>query len=88
MGGVRDDATGAALNGVTVEIVDDAGIVLVTTVTAGGQFLTLDLPTGTYSVRAKNALGYVDRVHGNVAYQGGQLAWHAYLDIRLHKANR
>jgi hypothetical protein len=87
-GAVRDDATGAALDGVTVEIVDSTGIVLVTTVTAGGQFLTPDLPTGMYSVRTKDALGYVDRVHGNVAYQAGQLASYAYLDIRLHKANR
>ena len=87
-GAVRDDATGAALNGVTVEVVDSAGLVLVTTVTAGGQFLTPDLPTGTYSVRTRNAVGYADRVHGDVAYQAGQLASYAYLDIALRKANR
>ena len=82
-GTIRDAVTGAGLDGITVDVIDAAGVVRTSAVTAGGQFLTSDLPTGVYSIRTTNRLGYRDTVRGQLSYAAGQRPTYDYLDFSL-----
>ena len=66
-GAVRDAGTGAPLAGVTVQVFDGGSSQVASAVTTTeGQYLTGDVPTGPYTVRTVNSLGYVDELFDDI----------------------
>ncbi len=62
-GTITDAATGAPLPGVTVNLFDTSGSPVTSAITnTEGQYLTGDVPTGSYHARTTNALGYLDEL--------------------------
>src|SRR6266850_824770 len=72
-GHVTDDASGAALQNVTVAIFDASGRQVSTATTdAGGSYITgSGLTTGSYFARTTNALGYVDERYNDQVCPSG-----------------